>query len=291
MTLGHHPVSISCDEEEEGVSVVANVGDGHKLKVVINGSEEMNEAVDGAVMDRTFFFAWTDWPATVTVATLFANGEPEGEPMTNEDLDCAPEGEPSVDLDKFVWDEGGLVTHVEEGSAVTYTYEVTNDGETNLDIALIEDLIVSSPGADPGDTACDDFDRQLDNPGNDDDVFEPGETWVFTCTVDDPTLPVGQTDNEACVYANVAAPLLDAAPVMQVDPHESDVYSCAEYSITVTEGDTGGGEGTPAGGSIPDTATSLSSQSNPLATLIFGLAMISALGGLAFVNVRASNRR
>jgi len=115
---------------------------------------------------------------------------------------CEPPGEPSIDLDKFVWDEGGLVDQVTEGDPVTYTYEVTNDGEVNLDIVLLEDLIVSSPDTDPGDVACDDFERQLDDPGNDDAIFEPGETWVLTCTVDG--LPVGVTENEACVYANVA---------------------------------------------------------------------------------------
>jgi hypothetical protein len=198
---------------------------------------------------------------------------------------CEPEGEPSVDLDKFVWDEGGLVTEVTAGDPVTYTYEVTNDGEVNLDIALLEDLIVSSPEADPGDVACDDFDRQADDPGNDDETFEPGETWVFTCTVEG--LPVGETENEACVYANA---FHEVVTDLVVDPRDSDVDSCAEYGITVVEGGTGGGQGTPAQGSIPDTALSLSSPSSALATFAFAMLLVGALGALAFVNVKSSRR-
>jgi len=197
---------------------------------------------------------------------------------------CEPPGEPSIDLDKFVWDEGGLVDQVTEGDPVTYTYEVTNDGEVNLDIVLLEDLIVSSPDTDPGDVACDDFERQLDDPGNDDAIFEPGETWVLTCTVDG--LPVGVTENEACVYANVAD---EIKPDTVQDPHESDVSSCAEYEITVIEGGTQGGTGTPAA-SLPNSALSSQSPGTPIATLGFGLLLLSSLGALAAVNVRSTRR-
>ncbi len=171
------------------------------------------------------------------------------------------------------------------GDPVTYTYEVTNDGETNLDIALLEDLIVSSPGADPGDVACDNFEQQDDDPGNDDATFEPGETWVFTCTLED-GLPIGETSNQACVYANVAA---EVDLQMQVDPRDSDVFSCAEYTITSHEGETGGGTGTPAA-SLPNSAVT-SPAGAPIATLAFGLLLMSSLGALAFVNVRSSARR
>jgi hypothetical protein len=276
--LGHHVIGIDCDEE--GVIVSANIGDGHKLVVTIDGTEVMNEAVDGAVIDQSFSFAWSTWPADVEVTILFPNGEKED--FEDGTVNC---GTPEIDLDKFVWDEGGLVTQVTAGDPVTYTYEVTNDGNVNLDIALLEDLIVSSPEADPGDVACDDFARQADNPGNDDVIFEPGETWVLTCTVEG--LPVGETDNEACVYANEIHELVAD---LVVDPRDSDVYSCAEYSISAVEGGTGGGQGTPPQGSIPDTAVSLSSPGAPLATFAFGMLLVSALGALAFVNVKSSRR-
>ena len=56
------------------------------------------------------------------------------------------------------------------------------------------------------------------------------------------------------------------------------------------EGTAAGGTGTPAGGSIPDTALSLQNQSGSMATIAFGLILVAALGALAFANVRSSRR-
>jgi len=279
--LAHHVSSIGCDGND--IEVVANIGGGHTIVVTIDGNEVLNDAIDGAVTDHTWTFAYEGGPAAVDVKIY--DLEDDLESSMSDEVNCyEPQGEPSIDLDKFVWDEGGLVDQVTEGDPVTYTYEVTNDGEVNLDIVLLEDLIVSSPDTDPGDVACDDFERQLDDPGNDDAIFEPGETWVLTCTVDG--LPVGVTENEACVYANVAD---EIKPDTVQDPHESDVSSCAEYEITVIEGGTQGGTGTPAA-SLPNSALSSQSPGTPIATLGFGLLLLSSLGALAAVNVRSTRR-
>jgi hypothetical protein len=203
---------------------------------------------------------------------------------------CQEPEEPGIDIDKWPSDgEGSLIDEPIEASEVTYVYEIHNTGNTVLSIEEVTDHISGTPVEHDGEVACEpEFDEQATADfamSDDDDLFEPGETWVYTCT----TLVEVTTVNNACVYANVFHPNTDVVPVQQ--DGQFDVQDCAPATVTIIEGDEGGGQGTPAGGSIPDTATSLSSQSNPLATLIFGLAMISALGGLAFVNVRASNRR
>ena len=65
--------------------------------------------------------------------------------------------------------------------AVTYTYRETNDGDDPIsNVALSDDL-------------CSPLVRQADDPGDDDNILEVGETWVFTCTM---------THNTAGTYTN-----------------------------------------------------------------------------------------
>jgi hypothetical protein len=200
---------------------------------------------------------------------------------------CEPPGEPDIDLDKYIEDgEGGLVEEVTAGDPVTYTYEITNIGDLDLDVEFIEDLIVSSPTANPGDTACEDFTRVMEHPNWDadgDEVLESEETWVLTCTVED-GLPEGETTNEACVYANVVVEL-EAQPVTQ----DYDVHDCADYTVNATSGGEGGGQGTPQQ-SLVNSATSLTGETNPLLTLVFSLVLLTSLGSLAYVNVKAARR-
>jgi hypothetical protein len=54
--------------------------------------------------------------------------------------------------------------------SVTYTYEVTNTGDENLESVYVED------------DTCGPLVRQADDPGNDDDILENGEVWVYTCS-------------------------------------------------------------------------------------------------------------
>jgi hypothetical protein len=74
---------------------------------------------------------------------------------------------------------------------------------------------------------------------------------------------------------------------------EPDVWDCDHNRVLVVPGGGVGGEtGTPPqGGSIPDTAAAIPSQSSPIATLAFGMLLVSSLGALAYANVRAARRR
>jgi hypothetical protein len=73
--LGHHIVSIGCDEDD--IKVVANIGDNHRLVVTIDNVEVMDEVIAGSVIDRTFTFAYGGGPATVEVTIFFPGGGEE----------------------------------------------------------------------------------------------------------------------------------------------------------------------------------------------------------------------
>ena len=62
---------------------------------------------------------------------------------------------------------------------VSFTFSMSNLSQNNL----------SSPS--PSDTQCDPLLRMEDDPGNNDNVFEPDETWVYTCS-NPLTAPVDQ---------------------------------------------------------------------------------------------------
>jgi hypothetical protein len=67
---------------------------------------------------------------------------------------------------------------------VTYTYRETNDGNTPLTNVSVTD------------NNCSPLARGADNPGNNDNVLDPDETWVFTCTttIAGPTATAGVTN-------------------------------------------------------------------------------------------------
>jgi hypothetical protein len=228
------------------------------------------------------FYFTTPLPDTDPPHTLYVRWSSDHNAKTSTAANTESCDEPDIDIDKWPSDgEGGLIdAPVEPGTTVTFIFEIHNTGNTNLSIVEVEDHL---DGTDvPNCTPAFDEDRTADfGEADDDDAFEPEETWVYSCEVE-----VEETQvDEACVYANV-----DHPEANDVTP-ESDVFDCAKATVTVTEGGEGGGTGTPPqGGSIPNTATSQVAPSSPVLTLLFGVLLVSALGGLAFVNVRSGRR-
>ena len=75
-----------------------------------------------------------------------------------------------------------LGTASADGTTVTYTYEETNNGDSDVD------------GPTPTDPTCTPLVRGEDNPGNNDNVWQPGETWVYTCST---TVVAGSSGSDA----------------------------------------------------------------------------------------------
>ena len=73
---------------------------------------------------------------------------------------------------------------------VSFTFSQSNHSGTTL----------SSPP--PSNTQCDQLERVEDNPGDNDDVFETGETWVYTCSspLTSPTTGNGNSGSTAGVW-------------------------------------------------------------------------------------------
>jgi hypothetical protein len=109
---------------------------------------------------------------------------------------------------------------------VTYTYHETNDGNTPLTSVSVTD------------DQCSPLVRGTDNPGNNDNVLDPNETWVFTCTktIAGPTAATGVTNiangsgvdpGNRTVRACTAAELANPPSNVICDQDERD-------SVTVT---------------------------------------------------------
>jgi uncharacterized repeat protein (TIGR01451 family) len=105
---------------------------------------------------------------------------------------------------------------VQPGDTINYTVEVTNTGNTAITGVNVSDPLLTLA-------------RQADNPGNDDDTLEPGETWVFTGSyvvdVDD----CGTIDNTVEATGNFQ--------LGEVDPISADAsvaVVCPDWEITKT---------------------------------------------------------
>jgi hypothetical protein len=169
---------------------------------------------------------------------------------------------------------------VDPGTSVTYTYDVTNSGDTPLINVVVTDN-KCSPVSAPTKTG-----------GDQDDQLEVGETWTYTCT----TALTEDTTNQACANANfigggqdsacadatvlVTQPTPTPTPATPTPTPETPTPTPADPTPTPegsVEGSVGGGTGTPAA-SVPDTAASLPGFGGPLATLVFGLILVASLG-------------
>jgi uncharacterized repeat protein (TIGR01451 family) len=184
-----------------------------------------------------------------------------------------PPDEPSITIEKGHNPLGELFA----GGPVTYTYDVTNNGNVDLTNVDLEDHLDGT--ATP---ACTSFTGPGASDVGDDGILSVDETWHFECTTN-VTTP-GTTTNEACVGADVVQ--IDLLQVEQ----EHDVSDCDTDEVNVPEGSQAGQTGTPAQ-SVPDTAASLPGFGGPLATLVFGLILVASLGTLAYANVRAARER
>jgi hypothetical protein len=87
-----------------------------------------------------------------------------------------------------------------------------------------------------------------------------------------------------------ATPVVTATPTPTSTPEGSQAGSTGTPRPTSTpEGSVGGTTGTPRG-NLPNTSVG-DPVSSPLLALVFGMLLVSSMGTLAVVNVKARNRR
>jgi hypothetical protein len=283
--LGWHAfLDSDCAPDENSYAWLINLSDEDHFQVDFWWDDKTGEPDFTINFEDQDGFAPDTWFAFTTPrggSTLFIEFEDAKDSEAANGQLCP---EPGIDIEKtndtMDNEPANTVTDNEgDGEAVTYTFKVTNTGDFNLTDVEVVDSIFS--GEDEGEPACEPL---VPDPAND-AILNPGETWTWTCTR---TLPEGEHDNEACVYADVVV----TDTIQLQDAREFDVSACDNNEVTVVGGGTGGETGTPPeGGSIPDTAAAIPSQSSPIATLAFAMLLVSSLGALAYANVRAARRR
>ena len=192
-------------------------------------------------------------------------------------VEVNPPKQPAIKIEKSA-DATGTVL---PGALVTYTYEVTNTGDTGLSNLEVTDLISGT-----NDVACAVDSSAYSGDDNHNAILDIGETWTFTCST---SLQV-TTANEACVVADVGdrAPqlLADIAPAQTVedcDDEKVEVSQSPSPEQTVEAG-----TGTPQE-SQPDTAANVLSGGS-LPTIVFSFVLLGSLTALALTNVWALRR-
>ena len=146
---------------------------------------------------------------------------------------------PAIDVEK-----SANPTIIRSGNSVTYTYVVTNTGDTPLGLTLDDDKLDALP--------CLVTPTTKGGPGGDQDAsFEPGEVWTFQCTtaiVSDTTNivtatgtpPVGpNVTDTATATVDVIAPAINVVKTASANTiHAGDAVTYT-YAVTL------GGDSTP----------------------------------------------
>jgi uncharacterized repeat protein (TIGR01451 family) len=217
---------------------VTNTGDEALSGVVVNdpllggdlGSFPSTLAV-GASVTRTFTHTITaDDPDPLT-NTVTASGTGVDSQASVQDTDsCGTDvRHPAIQILK----DGPATAHV--GDTITYTFAVTNTGDTDL-----HDVTLSDP-------ICDDGTIQLVNDGNGDAILSVDETWNYTCThvvtSEDPdplpnTATVTGTDEGGTTVTDDDSHVVDiihpAIGLVKDGPALAHVGDTITYTFTVT---------------------------------------------------------
>jgi hypothetical protein len=146
------------------------------------------------------------------VNTATASGtDPLQQEVTDRDDAQVDILKPGIELTKKATDgAGNEITQAHVGDTIVYVFEVENTGNTDLTLVTLTD--------DTG--ICDAAPKRgNDKIGDNDDILEPGEVWVYTCnhlvTDDDPN------------------PLVNTATASGTDPLQQEVTDDARVTVVV----------------------------------------------------------
>ena len=193
--------------------VVKNTGDVALYNVGIEDDIAMGEACDdsslepGASTNCTAHYLIPVPTVDDVVNHVIASGtDTLGETVTNTDDHTLDVIHPAINVVK----SGPATAH--EGDTVTYTFTVTNTGDTPLSSVTVTDNVAGNAAYQFGDT-------------NEDGVLGTDETWIFTKTY---TIPVGQTADvvntaTACGLDPIQFGQMEATQTCDSDTHTLDV--------------------------------------------------------------------
>lgn len=162
----------------------------------------------------------TDPAGLNIVNTVEATGtDPTGALVSDDDSDDVDAFNPAITLAKLV--DGQPSVTIPRGQQVTYTYELSNAGNTPLgSVELVDDT-----------PPCENPTRGPDAPGNGDAVLDVGETWTYSCDLSSPDRAVVNTATATATPLNPAQGNIPFEgrnpPVTAVDTAAVDVVSPA----------------------------------------------------------------
>ena len=137
----------------DGTPVATQFEDGKDLAFTLNG-KNLVDTFDGSldpgesvIFAGTFIVTPTEAAAGEVVNDATASGDGPDGPVTDDDTETIPVApfNPSVDIDKFVWDINGAPSTgddpVNVGDEIIYAFEVTNDGDVELTNVVVTDAL------------------------------------------------------------------------------------------------------------------------------------------------------
>lgn len=139
------------------------------------------------------------------VVTVTADGAFDSDPSHYKNPAPEPPGIPGIDIEKSTnlvdADTPAEAVEIAAGAPLTWTYTVTNTGETDFAFA---DVIVVDDNGTPGDSS-DDFSPTFDGGDtNNDGILSPGEIWTYETTTTAESLTVSGATNTVYFNGNSA---------------------------------------------------------------------------------------
>jgi LPXTG-site transpeptidase (sortase) family protein len=131
-----------------------------------------------------------------------------------------------VSTDGIVWDDNSVTLN--QGDTVYFRVRVQNTGNTTLTNLILDDGIATCT-----------LMRGADDPGNDDGIFETGETWVYTCSF---AAASGTHINTATADTDETPLVSDSAQYIATSATgviDGTVYNDANASTTLDAGESG----------------------------------------------------
>gem|GEM_PF-1142518 len=137
----------------DGTPTAAVFEDGKDLAFTFSGKHQVSfdgslDPGETAVFVGTYTVTAADAVAGEVVNDATATGDdPNGDPVDDGDSETVPvvPFNPSVDIDKFVWDINGVpsdgVDPVDVGDEIIYAFAVTNDGDVELTNVTVTDAL------------------------------------------------------------------------------------------------------------------------------------------------------